>query len=110
MSDDIRKLDEKIDGIERTLLVVAQSMSAVIKHVRLLQEEQTQLRAVLEKRHDAYYQDNLRMMTRMSHLMTDIETLADVVNDIDETLAAIIRASGGGKQEDKAPVKSTRVG
>lgn len=101
---------EKIEGMERTLVIVAQSMSTLIKQVKLMQEEQAQVRMLLEKRNEAYYQDNLRMMTRLSQIMTDVESLGDIVNDIDETLAAIIKASGGAKREDKAAVKSSRVG
>lgn len=103
-------MQDKIEGMERTMLVVAQSMSTLIKQIKLMQEEQVQVRLLLEKRNEAHYQDNLRMMTRLSQIMTDVESLADIVNDIDETLAAIIKASGGAKREDKAAVKSSRVG
>lgn len=107
---DNTKIAAKLEGIERTLLVVAQSVSGVIKQVKLLQEEQAQIKAVLEKRHEAQTQDQLRLMSRLSHIVTDMEGMSSVITDVDETLAAIIRASGGSKQADKPAVKSTRVG
>lgn len=107
---DNAEIAAKLDGLERTLIIVAQSVSGIIKQIKLLQEEQVQIKAVLEKRHEAQNQDQLRLMSRLSHIVTDIEEMSSVITDVDETLAAIIRASGGSKQSDKPQIKSTRVG